>query len=72
MFPRKLHAYHKLWKRGAGTQLVQEALACARSKGAEVVYVVTAETNVLARRLYEKCGFKEYERKVRCRRSLKQ
>lgn len=68
----ELHVYHKLWKKSIGTQLVQKALVYAKSKGVEVVYVVTGETNVPARRLYDKCGFKEYERKIRYKKSLKQ
>ncbi len=61
----ELHVYHKLWRRRIGTQLVLKALNYAKSKGAEAVYVVTGEDNVPARRLYEKCGFKEHERKIR-------
>lgn len=66
----ELHVYHKLWRRGIGTQLVLKALDYAKSKGAEAVYVVTGEDNVPARRLYEKYGFKEYEHKIRYRRSF--
>lgn len=61
----ELHVYHKLWRRGIGTQLALKALEYAGSKGAEAIYVVTGEKNIRARGLYEKCGFKEYERKIR-------
>jgi len=61
----ELHVYHKLWRRGIGTQLILKALEYARSKGAEAIYVTTGEDNTRARGLYEKCGFKEYERKIR-------
>jgi len=66
----ELHVYHKLWRRGIGTQLVLKALDYAKSKGAEAVYVVTGEDNVPARRLYEKYGFEDYEHKIRYRRSF--
>lgn len=66
----ELHIYHKLWRRGIGTQLVQKALDYAKSKDVEAVYVVTGETNTSARRLYEKCGFREYERKIRYKQSI--
>ena len=39
-------------------------------KGVEAVYVITGEDNIRARGLYEKCGFKEYERKIRYRRTI--
>lgn len=61
----ELHVFHKLWRRGIGTQLVLKALEYAKSKGAEAIYVVTEEKNIRAKGLYEKCGFKEYERKIR-------
>ena len=61
----ELHVYHKLWRRGIGTKLVLKALEYAKSKGAEAIYVVTEEKNIRARGLYEKCGFKGYERKIR-------
>jgi len=61
----ELHIYHKLWRRGIGTQLVLKALEYAKSKGVEAIYVMTGENNIRARGLYEKCGFKEYERKIR-------
>jgi len=61
----ELHVYHKLWRRGIGTQLVLKALDYARSKGMETIYVMTGENNIRARGLYEKCGFKEHERKIR-------
>jgi len=67
----ELHVYHKLWRRGIGTQLALKALDYAKSKGAEAVYVVTREDNVPARRLYEKCGFKEYERKIRYKQTIR-
>lgn len=66
----ELHVYHKLWRRGIGTKLVLKALDYARSKGVEATYVVTGENNVPARRLYEKCGFKEYERKIRYKTTI--
>ncbi len=66
----ELHVFHKLWRRGIGAQLVLGALNYAKSKGAEAIYVVTGDGNVAARRLYEKCGFKEYERKIRYKQRI--
>ena len=66
----ELHVYHELWRRGIGTQLVLKALEYAKTKGVDAVYVVTGEDNVRARGLYLKCGFTEYERKIRYKRTV--
>jgi ribosomal protein S18 acetylase RimI-like enzyme len=63
----ELHVYHKLWRTGIGTKLVQKALEYAKSKGAEAIYVGTGEDNYRARGLYEKCGFTEHRRLIRYR-----
>ncbi len=67
----ELHVYHKLWRRGIGTQLVLEALEYAKTKGVDAIYVVTGEHNIRARGLYEKCGFTEYERKIRYKQKIR-
>jgi ribosomal protein S18 acetylase RimI-like enzyme len=67
----ELHVYHKLWRRGIGTQLVLKALEYANSTGVEAIYVVTGGDNVPARRLYEKYGFKEYEHKIRYKQTIR-
>jgi len=66
----ELHVYNKFYRRGIGTQLVQNALDYARSKGVENIYVMTGEDNVKARGLYEKCGFEEFERKIRYKQTI--
>jgi GNAT superfamily N-acetyltransferase len=66
----ELHVYHKFWRRGIGTQLVLRALEYAKTKSVEAIYVMTGENNIPARRLYEKCGFKEFEHKIRYKVSL--
>ena len=66
----ELHVHHKFWRRGIGTQLVRKAIDYAKSKGVEAIYVITGEENVPARKLYEKCGFKEHGRKIRYKKSL--
>jgi len=66
----ELHVYHRLWRRGIGTQIVLKALEYTKAKGAEAIYVTTGESNIRARGLYEKCGFEEYEHKIRYRQVI--
>jgi len=67
----ELHVYHKLWRRGIGTQLVRKALEYAMSKGAEAIYVGTEESNHRVRGLYEKCGFTEHRRPIRYKQGIR-
>lgn len=47
--------------RGAGRRLVEAILAEARARpGLEVVYLSVTDSNEEARRLYERCGFRQY------------
>ena len=66
----ELHVYHRLWRRGIGTKLVQKALEYAKSKGAEAIYVGTEDNNYRARGLYEKCGFTEHRRLIRYKQRI--
>ena len=50
-------------RRGLGTQLVQELLDLARSRGAQVVFLEVRESNSAARALYSKSGFVETGRR---------
>lgn len=66
----ELHVHNKLYRMGIGTKLVQDAIDYARSRGVESIYVVTGEDNIKARGLYEKCGFTEFERKIRYKQKI--
>jgi GNAT superfamily N-acetyltransferase len=48
---------------GLGRELMQAAIACARSRGADRMELGTAETDVAARALYESFGFSNREGK---------
>ena len=52
-----------LQRRGLATQLVQELLGLARSRGAAAVYLEVRESNRAARALYSKLGFREAGRR---------
>ena len=47
---------------GIGTQLIMVTKSFALTKGAEWAYIETADSNVSAKSLYEKCGFREMGR----------
>jgi ribosomal-protein-alanine N-acetyltransferase len=42
---------------GVGSKLMQELIGVARGQGATRVFLEVRESNVAARRLYERCGF---------------
>ena len=46
-------------RRGVGTKLIQQLLLRARNQGATSVLLEVRESNLVARRLYEKLGFSE-------------
>jgi [ribosomal protein S18]-alanine N-acetyltransferase len=48
---------------GIGTELVHEAIRRARSGAASAIYLEVRESNLPARRLYEKQGFREIGRR---------
>ena len=48
---------------GIGTQLIQELLLRARTSGATSVLLEVRESNLAARRFYEKLGFSEQGRR---------
>lgn len=50
-------------RRGFGSRLLQEFLAVARSRAAEKVFLEVRESNLAARRLYEKLSFSESGRR---------
>ncbi len=50
--------------RGIGVQLVREMLIRAKSSGATSVLLEVRESNVAARRLYEKLGFTRHGRRI--------
>jgi ribosomal-protein-alanine N-acetyltransferase len=49
--------------KGAGTQLMEALLAHARQTKSESVFLEVRESNVAARKLYEKLGFEEIGRR---------
>lgn len=50
-------------RRGLGTRLVGEFLGMARSRGAQAVFLEVRESNLAARRLYQKWAFAESGRR---------
>jgi [ribosomal protein S18]-alanine N-acetyltransferase len=50
-------------RRGCGTQLLGEFFRVARQHGARMLFLEVRESNLAARRLYEKCGFVETGRR---------
>jgi len=50
-------------RRGLGTRLLGEFLDLARSRGANMIFLEVRESNVGARRLYEKWAFVETGRR---------
>lgn len=53
-----LNVHPQHWRRGAGQQLVQQALVDAQAKGFAAVELWCIHSNEGARRLYEACGFR--------------
>ena len=60
---------------GVGTALIEAVDAAARCVGSARLLVVTTDTNVVARRFYERCGFRLVDRRIgavdECRRLYK-
>jgi len=50
-------------RRGLGSRLLSEFLDCVRARGAAEVYLEVRESNLAARKLYEKWGFVEAGRR---------
>ena len=50
-------------RRGLGKRLLSEFLDLARARSAEAVFLEVRESNLAARRLYEKCAFLESGRR---------
>jgi len=53
-----LNVHPQHWRRGAGQQLVQQALVDARAQGLAAIELWCIHSNTAARRLYEACGFR--------------
>jgi ribosomal protein S18 acetylase RimI-like enzyme len=60
---------------GVGTALIEAVEAAARCVGSARLLVVTTDTNVIAQRFYERCGFRLVDRRIgavdECRRLYK-
>jgi ribosomal-protein-alanine N-acetyltransferase len=52
-------------RRGLGTRLLEEFIDVARARGAQSVFLEVRESNIAARRLYEKYAFVETGRRKR-------
>jgi ribosomal-protein-alanine N-acetyltransferase len=50
-------------RRGLGSRLLQEFLTVARNRAVEKIFLEVRESNLAARRLYEKSGFSESGRR---------
>ncbi|HWY59056.1 MAG TPA: ribosomal protein S18-alanine N-acetyltransferase [Terriglobales bacterium] len=50
-------------RRGFGTHLLREFLELARDRGADAIFLEVRESNLAARRLYEKWAFKQSGRR---------
>jgi ribosomal protein S18 acetylase RimI-like enzyme len=66
----ELHVHPDYQDRGIGTRLVGAAIRQAREAGYHMMYLVAEQSNVSARRVYEKNGFREHTRIVRYRIQL--
>jgi len=56
---------HNLRRRGAGALLIHSLLAAARERHCDRLFLEVRESNLPARSLYEKCGFKITGRRPR-------
>jgi len=54
---------HEVQGKGVGTRLLNELFAQAKQANSEAVFLEVRESNVAARGLYEKLGFKESGRR---------
>ena len=61
---REVQVLKKFRRLGVGKKLTLYALHRLKALGIRNVFLATAETNKVARRLYESLGFKQYRRQV--------
>jgi ribosomal protein S18 acetylase RimI-like enzyme len=61
---REVQVMKKFRRQGVGKKLTLYALHRLKALGIRNVFLATAETNKVARRLYESLGFKQYRRQV--------
>ena len=61
---REVQILRKFRRQGVGKKLTLYALHRLKALGIRNVFLATAETNEVARRLYEGLGFEEYRRQV--------
>jgi ribosomal protein S18 acetylase RimI-like enzyme len=61
---REVQVMKKFRREGVGKKLTLYALHRLKTPGIRNVFLATAETNKVARRLYESLGFKQYRRQV--------
>jgi len=61
---REVQVMKKFRRQGVGKKLTRYALHRLKALGIRNILLATAETNKVARRLYESVGFKQYRREV--------
>ena len=61
---REVQVMKKFRRQGVGKKLTLSALRRLKALGVRNVFLATAETNQVARRLYEGLGFKQYRRQI--------
>src|SRR5216683_3641328 len=61
---REVQVMKKFRRQGVGKKLTLYALHRLKALGIRNVFLATAQTNKVARRLYESLGFKQYRRQV--------
>lgn len=54
-----------LRRRGIGTRLLTDAMACLKERGAKMAYLEVRPSNAAARRFYERAGFDRIGRRPR-------
>ena len=64
---REVQVKEKFRRQGVAKKLTLYALRRLKALGIRNVFLATAETNKVARRLYESLGFKQYRRQVQYR-----
>jgi len=67
---RELHIKPDFQNQGVGTSLTKFAIKDAYDKGFSRIYVNTDDFNEPARKVYKKCGFKEFNKIIRYKYEL--
>ena len=68
---RQVQVQGKFQRIGVGRKLIVEAIEIFKSDGIEEIVLATAESNKKARSLYENLGFREFQKQIQYKISLK-